>query len=302
VKRRIAELLKQFPRGLPATGNVGSQFILEDAISWVAKRLPVIPRPFLGYFHFLPPHGPYNTSLKFFNHFQGDGFRPLEKPEDIFSRKVPAASLLKQRLEYDEFILYVDEQFGRFFDSLEASGVLEDTWVFLTSDHGELHERGISGHSTYGLYEPVVRVPLLIFQPGRTTGQDVFTPTSAADILPTVMKLAGASAPDWSDGIILPPFAEPRTESQRGVYALQAEKTGMNEKITRASVILVKDRYKLLDYFGYEGSGTGEFLRLFDIQSDPDELNDLAATRPELVKELLDELKKKVAGVNKPYS
>ncbi len=64
-------------------------------------------------------------------------------------------------------ILYADKEFGRFFDYLDSSGLLDNTWVVLTSDHGEMFERGIDGHDTEVLYEPVIRIPLMIFEPGR---------------------------------------------------------------------------------------------------------------------------------------
>ena len=52
-------------------------------------------------------------------------------------------------------------------DFLQSTGALENNWIVLTSDHGELFERGLRGHQTPMLYEPLIRVPLLIFEPGR---------------------------------------------------------------------------------------------------------------------------------------
>src|SRR3989304_4147872 len=90
---------------------------------------------------------------------------------------------------------------------LEGAGVLENTWVLLTSDHGELFERAIWQHTTPVLYQPVIRIPLLIFQPGRTTRLDVHTPTSAVDILPTLRHVTGSEPVSWSEGLVLPPFS-----------------------------------------------------------------------------------------------
>ncbi len=164
---RDPALAQRFPRGIPSTGDVSSQFLLETAVDWIGARLARLRRPFAGYFHLLPPHGPYNTTHEFYNQFHDDGLRPIAKPEDIFSDEVSYQDLLRRRTDYDEFILYVDQEFGRFYDSLGASGLLENTWVVLTSDHGEMFERGISAHSTDALYEPVIRIPLMIFEPGR---------------------------------------------------------------------------------------------------------------------------------------
>ena len=73
----------------------------------------------------------------------------------------------------------MDRKLAWFHEALEASGLLSNTWAVLTSDHGEMFERGISAHSTDALYEPVIRIPLMIFEPGRGSAMDIHTPTSA---------------------------------------------------------------------------------------------------------------------------
>ncbi len=181
--KRINDLKPLFPRGLPEAGTDNS-FLLETAIDAVGKSLSEIPQPFLGYFHFYPPHYPYRTSLEFYDAFNNDGFKPIEKPKDIFAGRA-SKSLAKLRREYDEYILYCDQQFGRLYSQLERSGLLENSWLVLTSDHGEMFEREISGHSTDALYQPVIRVPLMIFEPGQSVGTDIYEYTSAVDLLPT---------------------------------------------------------------------------------------------------------------------
>ena len=137
----------------------------------LANLLTVTPQPFMGYFHFWPPHAPYNTHKDFVGRFANDGLELPTKPLDLFGDDGPKT---KNRTEYDEYILYVDREFGRFYDHLEENGFLENTWIVLTSDHGEMFERGIEGHRTPVLYEPVVRVPLLIFEPGRESRTDIY--------------------------------------------------------------------------------------------------------------------------------
>src|SRR5919112_1821738 len=106
----------------------------------------------MRYFHFMPPHSPYNTHRDFYGTFNNDGFRAPSKPEDIFSDGNPDKELLRRRVSYDEFILYLDREFARLFNYLESSGVLDDTWVVLKTDHGELFERGVRGHTPPLLY------------------------------------------------------------------------------------------------------------------------------------------------------
>ncbi|HMD80325.1 MAG TPA: sulfatase-like hydrolase/transferase, partial [Anaerolineales bacterium] len=86
-EKRIEDLKKVFPRGIPTTG-ADYGYLLETAIDAVGRRLSEIPQPFLGYFHFMPPHHPYRTPLEFFNAFKEDGFKAVEKPVDILVRQV----------------------------------------------------------------------------------------------------------------------------------------------------------------------------------------------------------------------
>jgi arylsulfatase A-like enzyme len=293
------DLRHLFPRGLPTTGS-DNGFLLEQAIDWTGNLLRTLREPFMGYFHFFPPHAPYRTSLEFFNAFKEDGFDPPDKPPDWSSaRKVP--NLLKHRTEYDEFILYVDREFGRLHDALEASGLLETTWVVLTSDHGELFERALLGHNNAALYQPLVRIPLLIFEPGRATGMDITAPTSAVDVLPTLAYVTGHALPDWTEGIVLPPYGPSNADPNRGVYALRASENGQFAPLTSASTMLVKGRHKLLYFFGYPKLGTEALVKLFDIQADPEELVDLSSSKPEIAAELLGELKSKLREVDQPY-
>ncbi|HSR19343.1 MAG TPA: sulfatase-like hydrolase/transferase, partial [Anaerolineales bacterium] len=291
---RDPALKERFPRGIPSTGDVGSQFLLETAVDWLGNRLTRLSRPFVGYFHFLPPHGPYNTSHEFYNRFRDDGLRPIAKPDDIFSEGRSYETLLERRTIYDEFILYVDHEFGRFYEALQSSGLLHNTWVVMTSDHGEMFERGISAHSTDALYEPVVRIPLMIFEPGREVGLDVRVPTSAADVLPTLAHVAGKPLPTWTDGRVLPPFAE--IDPQRDVFVVRAAKNDPSAPLTRASTALIRGRYKLLYFFGYPEKGIQELVRLYDLESDPEEMTDLADSRRDVAQELLRELRARIAA------
>jgi hypothetical protein len=298
---RDPTLRSQFPRGIPSTGDVSSQFLLETAVDWIGERVTRIPRPFIGYFHMLPPHGPYNTSLEFYNRFRADGFKSVRKPEDVFTEGVPFDTLLRRRTDYDEFILYVDREFGRFYDALEASGLLENTWVVLTSDHGEMFERGISAHSTDALYQPVIRIPLLIFEPGREVGMDIHDPTSAVDVLPTLAQVTGHVIPDWTEGVVLPPYAASGPDPNRKLYVLRAARNDSGAPITRASTVLLKGRYKLLYFFGYADKGIHELVKLYDLDTDPEELVDLSASHSDITSEMLGELKSKIQEVNQPY-
>jgi arylsulfatase A-like enzyme len=298
-ENKIKASKRFFPIGVP-TIKGDDHYLLEDAIDWLNDEILQTPQPFLGYFHFMPPHDPYTPHLDFYGYFENDGFKVAEKPNDIFAPVRPFELMLAKRREYDEFILYLDREFGRLFDHLESSGLLENTWVVFTSDHGELFERGIQGHITPAFYQPLVRVPLLIFPPGSTTRTDIHTLTSAVDVLPTLLHVTGQKAVDWVDGIILPPFASSVPVPERNVYAFESYHSEQNVVLTQATGMLVKGKYKLVYYSGYreELGGDGKMIQLFDIEADPEELRDLSDIEQETVKNLLAELKAKYAEVN----
>lgn len=299
----VSGLQSQFSGGLPRVEG-DNYFLLEDATNWLSEALDSLPQPFMGYFHFMPPHGPYFTNEKFYNYFEDDGYKPIIKPRNIFSQEQDRTLeyLFRRRANYDEFILYVDQEFGRFMDYLDRTGILENTWVVLTSDHGEMFERGIWGHWTPVLYQPVIKVPLLIFEPGQSSRRDIYANTSAVDLLPTLLHITEQSLTDWGEGTVLPPFAPTEPDPERSLYTVQARTNPQYKPLTVATVALIKGQYKLTYFFGYDELDTDDDLvELYDLKNDPEELNDLSSSIPGTTAELLNEIKEKLGEVNKPY-
>lgn len=250
----------------------------------------------------MPPHAPCNTHKDFYKALAKDGYKAPAKPEDTFSQNNSYEELLRRRLSYDEFILYLDREFGRLFDYFESSGVLEDTWVVLTADHGELFERGVRGHITPLLYQPVVRIPLMIFEPGQTSRRDVYATTSAVDVMPTLLHVTDENPPDWSEGTILPPFSSTEPQPDRVIYSLYATDNDPDALLTHATAMIVSGKYKLMYFFGYEELGEGvERVELYNIESDPEELDELYTKQKEIGAALLNQLKEKLKEVNQPY-
>jgi arylsulfatase A-like enzyme len=299
---KFEPLTELFPFGIPSRGK-NNYFLLEDGIDWLIANLNEQPEPYLAYFHFLPPHAKYTTRREFAHFFENDSYTPVEKPQHLFNRQKTDEVLLKERLRYDEYILYVDAEFQRLFDFLDRSGSLENTWVVLTSDHGEMFERGVRGHSTELLYDPVVEVPLLIFEPGNTTRRDIYQRTSSLDILPTLLHNTSQPIPEWSEGEILPPFGETNPNHKRSLYAVYARDNQQNKPIEKATIALYQGPYKLIAYFGYEELSSDEIMyELYDLENDPEELVDLFSSNPEFAKPMIEELLEKIEEVKKPYS
>jgi choline-sulfatase len=293
LKRQYGSL---FPKGLP-NHSIGIFFLLEDAIDWIKTQVVEAPRPFLGYYHMLPPHEPYKPRREFIDGFN-DGWQPPPKPTLIFPQNRTEEYLSDQRRQYDEYLAYVDSEFGRLLDSLEQTGVLEHTLVILTSDHGQLFERGIHGHVTSTLYDPVIHVPLLISKPGQNKREDVRSPTSAVDLLPTLLHYTGKSIPEWCVGRILPTFSGPDPDPARNIFAVEAKMNPKMGPLNVGTAAMIKGRYKLVRYFGYDRPQ--DFYELYDLENDPDELEDLFRLKiVSLASELKEELNLKIAEANK---
>jgi arylsulfatase A-like enzyme len=300
-RRKIKHLLQDFPRGLPSI-NEDNYFLLEQGVDGLVESVTLAPNPFLAYYHFMPPHFPYNTRVDFHNYFKEDGFLPPHKPEHLFARKRTRGKLNKWRASYDEFILYCDAEFARLYHLMNNSGLLENTWLILTSDHGELFERGIVGHITPAFHQPVIRIPLVIFPPGQKSRQDIYTKTSAIDLLPTLLHLTGGKIPGWSEGKVLPPYLEGGGITERDIFAFHAKGAGKDEPFTKGTAMLVRGDHKLNYYFGYKELGTtGEMFELYNIKTDPQELQNLYQTNKDIAEDLTTSIKGKLSQINKPF-
>lgn len=289
---------QDFPDGLPEVRS-GELFLLEHALDWISSQLVEIPQPFLGYFHFFPPHNPYHTRQEFRNFFKADGYAPEAKPLHPFSGDFEQGLLNDLRQDYDEYILYLDAEFGRFMQFLEDSGIMDNTWLIFTSDHGELFERGIWRHTTPVLFEPLLHVPLLISAPGQTKRGDIYSPTSGADLLPTLLHIAGKPVPDWCEGQMLPIDASPA--KSRDIYALEAKNNGKFEPLTKATSMLLQWPWKLTQYSGYDKTGGEDYYDLFNLDEDPDELDNVYSPTDIHSRQIRDVLKARLSEADEPY-
>ena len=294
------EMLARFPRGVPDAYQRGL-FILEDVINWIAEQAGEITRPYLGYFHLLPPHYPYNTRADFVDAFLNDGQDPPEKPGHpmvIPHNYISEEKNLSLRREYDEFILYVDSEFNRLFSMLDQQGVMDNTLVIFTSDHGEMFERKMNGHDDPYLFDPMIKIPLIIFEPGQTERKDIDNLTSSIDLLPTLLQYAGQQIPTDLPGQILPGFNAEPADPTRSVFALDARQNPDNTHLSVATLMMRTDRYKVIRYSNYAKNyrdrgqtenldamqiKTDEYYEIFDLENDPEELVNLAlGSEPEM--------------------
>jgi arylsulfatase A-like enzyme len=275
----------QFPLGVPNIDDI--YFILDDAINWLVDELPTVQKPYLGYFHILPPHAPYFPRKEFIGKFKDDFLEIISKPISPFSEGKSDEILNTSRREYDEYLAYADEEFGRLYDAMARKGVLDNSIVIVTADHGELFERGIEGHLTPAMYEALIHIPLLISIPGQTKRRDIYSNTSGVDLLPTLAKLINQAIPNWVEGQVLPGFTDDPTQNERSIFSVEAKSSPKYGTLNKASVALLKGNYKLIYYRGYENTPAPE---LYDLSNDPEELQDLASTEPSIAADLQQEI------------
>jgi arylsulfatase A-like enzyme len=225
----------------------------------------------------------------------------LQKPEHFFSQGQVKNAMSRDINLYDNYILYVDAEFDRLISEMEATGALENTWVILTSDHGEMFERGIIGHTNPAIFAPLLHVPLFIFGPGVTQREDIFTPTSSLDLLPTLAQLAGRPIPDWAEGEVLPWFRTTPTNPDRSIYGINARHNDKFKRITHASISMLKGSYRLSAYLGYPELNGETRYELYNLANDPHELEDVYAVKKQIASEMVSELNDKLEEANRPY-
>ena len=237
--------------------------------------------PFFAFVNYMESHERYNPPYPYNRRFlpgrlaRWRAARLRTKAEILAATEAEReGSLETLRALYDGALAYLDERIGELVSSLEALGLLEDTVLIVTSDHGDsLGEHGHIGHRLF-LYEQLVHVPLVIRYPARfVPGTRVRGQVQLGDLYPTVLDLAGdLSAAESSSG-----FASLLAAPETAVhpYAI-AENTapksldGMRMRMVRG------DRFKYI----WKSNGEQE---LYDLAEDPGETVDLTASRPDVV-------------------
>lgn len=199
--------------------RTGEVLIGDSLFQWLDESFD---RNFFLYIHTTDVHGPYNPPKEYFNFFSETG-RPVRK-SSIYDPPwlVNPTSDARTGL-YDGEILYSDVQFGRFLDKLEGLGILGNTIIIFTSDHGEYFgEHGLWGHFPPP-YVQGTHVPLLMVWPdGIPAGRRISSNVQLMDIMPTILDAAGEGSGFFiMQGRSLLPLArgsDDREFEERAVY------------------------------------------------------------------------------------
>ncbi|PCH81286.1 MAG: hypothetical protein COB96_02775 [Planctomycetota bacterium] len=234
-------------------------------------------QPFFAWLSFTAPHDPRTPppgwapnpeDVRLPDNFMAK--HPFDNGEMVIRDETLAATPrqpeeVKQHLaDYHGMISHMDAQIGRVLDTLEETGVADNTLVVYVSDHGlAIGSHGLLGKQN--LYEHSMRAPLVLRGPGVPVGVVSTALTYLHDLVPTVLDYAGIEGAPLDgeyDGRSLHPLLQGERQQHRR-HLLTAYR--------REQRALTESRFKLIEY------GKARVTQLFDLAADPQELHNLAA-------------------------
>jgi arylsulfatase A-like enzyme len=249
-------------------------------------------KPFYAYVAYTAPHDPRNPPMKYrqmyyknrpplpknfkpqhpFDNGHMDGrdenLAPWPRTEDV---------IRDQLAEYYGLVTHLDEHIGRVTEALRKSRHAENTIIIYAADHGlALGSHGLLGKQS--IYEHSMGCPLIFAGPGIPKGGSTEAFSYLLDIFPTVCGLTGLQAPSGVEGKDLRPIWEGRADGVRDSVFLSFSKIQRSVRDERWKLI----RYPQINH-----------TQLFDLENDPDELNNLAdePSQAGRVKQMLQQLK-----------
>jgi arylsulfatase A-like enzyme len=244
-------------------------------------------RPFFLWLHYVNPHAPYAPPPPHDTAFldaEARGGPELPTVPGFFGG-IPKALLVPGRTrlgfylaQYDGEVAAVDGQLGAVLDALEASPARGRTVVVVTSDHGEsLGEHDYFFDHGANLFDPSLRVPLVVVVPGAPGGVRSAALASTLDVVPTILDAVKVAYPPELDGVSLLPAASGGSAPPRA--RLYAEND-------RGMAAVFDARFKLVATPGERGGSHA----LYDRRQDPAETRDASSREAEVARRLENEL------------
>ena len=176
---------------------------------------------------------------------------------------------------YEGEIRFGDAEIGRVLAAMEEQGLLSNTLVIVTADHGEeFFDHGyVTHHRSSGFAEELIRIPLLIRPPGGLAGsRSIDGLVRMVDLAPTILDFLGLGDRSVSmEGRSLRPLVDGESDEPRIAFY-----SAIRYEIVRTD----RWKYRLEKENLVDGRPVE---RLFDISADPMETTDLAAERPDVV-------------------
>ncbi len=225
------------------------------------------------------PHTPFVAPKKYFEMYPVQGITVPTVPDGYWDTiPAPAKKSITRKIQtqlkdniarqaiqaYYASITFADAQLGKILDSLDDSGLADNTIIVFTSDHG--YHMGEHGHyQKTTLFENAARVPLIIAGPGVTAvGKTSSSFAEMVDFYPTLADLAGLKPPAYLSGTSLVPTLVDATKTVRDSAFTQYD--------SGYSVRTERYRYTAWGDNGELGN------ELYDHQSDPQEMVNLASS------------------------
>lgn len=260
-------------------GDLDTRVTAEDInrkfLGWLDRRED---RPFFAFLNYYDAHAPYFVPDPAFDRFSDLDevakaryhrlwFHDFET-ESVSRRNDPVEREHAVDM-YDASIAYLDHHVGKLLEELDRRGMLSNTVVVITNDHGEhLGERGIFNHGQH-LYRQEIESPILLLGPSLSArGRRYSDPVSLVDVPATMIDLLGLSEEISFPGHSLASYWQDQapTRPSRSYSQLGQLPSAM------VSVSLVAEG---MHYIRWGDSGREE---LYDFETDPEEYVDLAQT------------------------
>jgi arylsulfatase A-like enzyme len=296
--------------------------IVSDSIEWIDSLDE--ERPFFLNMWLPEPHSPYHAPEPYFSLFDPDDVPDLPSDASDAEKKgfdyvvAQNANLLPERLPegvtfeealpeirsiYYGMIRVVDDQLLRFVEFLEDRGLREDTLLVFTSDHGDYAGSYGMMRKGAGLCEALTNVPLVVDGPGveRSDGAHPMH-TALWDLLPTLADAVGAEIPRGVQGRSFWPVVTGRDYPEAefdsvylecgdgGVPYREPDKDDIDASDRQYALTRIKRGVRSGNWKLVHDTAGRHSFRLYDIEADPDELNDVADEHPEALADLKDEL------------
>jgi arylsulfatase A-like enzyme len=284
----VMERAREIAFDKPPNWHFDPRLAIRAALEWIGKTDK--RKPIFLWVHLLPPHSPYAAPQPWLGKF--DSSMTARSVADSDSEAAylfgnigkEQAHVLEAR--YDESISYVDYFVGEFLSqSLQQLG--DNTAVILTADHGESFAHGYGMHTGPGLYESIIRIPLVIKAPHQTQGMRTSIVTEQIDVAPTIAELAGlAPSSTWEGRSLAPTRDSWPTEASmpvKPVFAMNFEENPRRSVLTTGSVAVVEGQWKFVKYMGTLHYRMMPPLHdeLYDLATDPNELANRISDYPD---------------------
>lgn len=279
--------------GPKENAHKNDRLMVDTAVDWLKTKGTQVNKPFVLCVNVLAPHFPHYAEPEFWEMYKGKGDVPKWGPDEP-SAKHPYAEDLQRHFETDQIqgddviglrqgyyacVSFVDAMIGKILDTLEQTGLDKNTVFFYTSDHGEmLGKFGMWWKCS--MFEDSLRVPVLACGPGFEQGVRVRTPITTLDMQAGMFHATNRNRPSNWKGMALQKIKE--DDRERYVFS---EYHGHG---TRGSSFMVrKGGWKLI-------WNSDAPYQLFNLDEDPEELNNLMKddfeSAPKIASELRDYL------------